>query len=86
MGDNNEEISLSDVVVAQLTIADQNELIMQLMQQIAKLRVEMQRRHNLPPLGFLLPTLLLMEGLLYTFPLRTWFQLRIRCLLLLKIP
>ena len=32
MGDNNDEISLTDVVVAQPTIADQNELILQLMQ------------------------------------------------------
>uniref|UniRef100_M1DMI1 Integrase core domain containing protein n=1 Tax=Solanum tuberosum TaxID=4113 RepID=M1DMI1_SOLTU len=48
MGDNNEEIDLTDVVVAQSTVADQNELIMQLMQQIAEMRVEMQRRQNLP--------------------------------------
>ena len=31
MGDNNEEVSLTDVVVAQPTIAYQNELILQLM-------------------------------------------------------
>ena len=31
MGDNNEEISLTDIVMSQPTIADQNELIMQLM-------------------------------------------------------
>ena len=31
MGDNNEEVSLTDVVVAQPTIADQKELIFQLM-------------------------------------------------------
>jgi len=48
MGDNNEEIGLTDVVVAQPVIADQNELIMQLMQQITKMRVEMQRRQDLP--------------------------------------
>uniref|UniRef100_M1DKG4 Uncharacterized protein n=1 Tax=Solanum tuberosum TaxID=4113 RepID=M1DKG4_SOLTU len=48
MGDNNEEIGLIDVVVAQPVIADQNELIMQLMQQITEMRVEMQRRQDLP--------------------------------------
>ncbi|TMW88869.1 hypothetical protein EJD97_017968 [Solanum chilense] len=47
MGDNNEEVSLTDVVVAQPTAADQNELIMQLMQQIAEMRVEMQRMRDL---------------------------------------
>uniref|UniRef100_M1DIF4 Uncharacterized protein n=1 Tax=Solanum tuberosum TaxID=4113 RepID=M1DIF4_SOLTU len=31
MGDNNEETSLTDVVVAQPAFADQNELILQLM-------------------------------------------------------
>ncbi|XP_015081454.1 uncharacterized protein LOC107025117 [Solanum pennellii] len=51
-GDNNEEVSLTDVVVAQPTVAEQNELIMQLMQQIAEMRVETQRRHDLPPPGF----------------------------------
>uniref|UniRef100_M0ZRU7 Integrase core domain containing protein n=1 Tax=Solanum tuberosum TaxID=4113 RepID=M0ZRU7_SOLTU len=48
MGDNNEEIGLTDVVVAQPTVADQNELILQLMQQITEMRVEIQRRQNLP--------------------------------------
>uniref|UniRef100_M1DI32 Integrase core domain containing protein n=1 Tax=Solanum tuberosum TaxID=4113 RepID=M1DI32_SOLTU len=48
MGDNNEEIGLTDVVVAQPVIADQNELIMQLMQQITEMRVEMQRRQDSP--------------------------------------
>ena len=43
MGDNNDEIDMNDVVVAQPASADKNELIMQLMQQIAKMRVEMQR-------------------------------------------
>ncbi|TMW83237.1 hypothetical protein EJD97_002420 [Solanum chilense] len=53
MGDVNEDVSLIDVVVAQRTIADQNEFILQLMmQQIAEMRVEMQRRHDLPPPGF----------------------------------
>ena len=35
MGDNNEEVSLTHVVVSQPTVAQQNELFMQLMQQIA---------------------------------------------------
>ncbi|KAK4738152.1 hypothetical protein R3W88_001849 [Solanum pinnatisectum] len=48
MGDNVEDTSLTDVVVAQPVIADQNELIMQLMQQLAEMRVEMQRRQDLP--------------------------------------
>ena len=52
MGDNNDEVSLTDVVVAQPTVAEQNELIAQLMQQIADMRVEMQRRRDTPPLGF----------------------------------
>ncbi|TMW92619.1 hypothetical protein EJD97_012787 [Solanum chilense] len=52
MGDNNEEVSLTDVVVAQPTVAEQKEFIMQLMQQIAEMRVEMQMRQDLPPLGF----------------------------------
>ena len=47
MGDNNEEVSLTDFVVAQSPAADQNELIMQLMQQIAEMRVEMQRMQDL---------------------------------------
>ncbi|KAL3364209.1 hypothetical protein AABB24_013125 [Solanum stoloniferum] len=48
MGDNNDEISLTDVVVAQPAATDQNELIMQLMQQITEMRVEMQRMQDLP--------------------------------------
>uniref|UniRef100_M1DJW0 Integrase core domain containing protein n=1 Tax=Solanum tuberosum TaxID=4113 RepID=M1DJW0_SOLTU len=52
MGDNNEEIGLTNVVVAQPISADQNELIMQLMQQITEMRVEMQRRQDLPNLVF----------------------------------
>uniref|UniRef100_M1A8M7 Uncharacterized protein n=1 Tax=Solanum tuberosum TaxID=4113 RepID=M1A8M7_SOLTU len=47
MGDNNDEISLTDVVVSQPAAIDQNELIMQLMQQIAEMRIEMQRRQDL---------------------------------------
>ena len=38
MGDNNEEVSLTDVVVAQPIVVEQNELIMQ---QIEKMRMEM---------------------------------------------
>ena len=52
MRDNNQEASLTDVVVAQPTIADHNALIMQLMQQIAEIQVEMKRRQDLPPEGF----------------------------------
>ena len=52
MGDNNIEISLTDVVLAQSTIADQNELILQLMQQIPEMRVKMQMRQDLPLPGF----------------------------------
>ena len=52
MGDNDEEISLTDVVVAQSTIEDQNEMIMKLIQQIIEIRVEIQTRQDLPPLGF----------------------------------
>ena len=48
MGDNNEEIEIDDVVVAQPAAADKNELIMQLMQQITEMRVEMQRMRDLP--------------------------------------
>ena len=46
MGDNNDEIDMNDVVVAQPAAADKNELIMQLMQQIAEMRVEMQRMQD----------------------------------------
>ena len=52
MGDSNEEVSLIDVVVAQPTVADQIELILQLMQQIAEIRVEMQTRQDLTPPRF----------------------------------
>ena len=75
MGDNNEEVSLTDVVVAQPTIAEQNELIMQLMQQIVELRMEMQRRQIFPHLDLLL--MLLPEGLQSIYLSRIWIQLRI---------
>ena len=52
MRDNNEEVSLIDVVVAQQTIVYKNELILQLMQQIAEMRVEMQKRQDILPQGF----------------------------------
>ena len=52
MGDNNKEVSLTDVVVDQPTVADQDELILHLMQQIAEMRVEIQRRQDLPPPEF----------------------------------
>ena len=41
MRDNNEEVSLTGVMVDQPTVLDQNELIRQLMQQIIEMRVEM---------------------------------------------
>ena len=47
MGNNNDEIDMNDVVVAQPAAADRNELIMQLMQQIAEMRVEMKRIQDL---------------------------------------
>ena len=47
MVDNNEEIDVNDVSMAQPAAADKNELIMQLMQQIAEMRVEMQRMQDL---------------------------------------
>ena len=46
MGDNNDEVDVNDVVVAQPAAVDKNELIMQLMQQIAEMRVEMQRMQD----------------------------------------
>ena len=52
MGDSNEEVSLTDIVVDQPTVEDLNELILQLMQHIAEMRVQMQRRQDLPPAGF----------------------------------
>ena len=52
MGDNNEEVSLNDVVVTQPTTEDENELILYLMKQIADMRVEMQMTQDLHPLGF----------------------------------
>ena len=56
MGDNNEEISLTDVMVAQPALADQNELILQLMQQIVEMRVEMQKKQDLLPPIFVVNT------------------------------
>ncbi|KAK4727350.1 hypothetical protein R3W88_032267 [Solanum pinnatisectum] len=52
MGDNVEDTGLTDVVVAQPVVAYQNELIMLLMQQIAEMRVEMQRRQDSPNPAF----------------------------------
>ena len=48
MRDNNDEIDMNDVVVDQPAAADKNELVMQLMQQIAEMRVEMQRMRDSP--------------------------------------
>ena len=56
MGDNNDELDMNDVVVAQPAAADKNELIMQLMQQIAEMMVEMQRMQDLSnPISFFNP-------------------------------
>ena len=52
MGDNNDEEILTDVVVALPTVEEQNELIMQLMQQVAEMIMEMQRTQYTPPPGF----------------------------------
>ena len=52
MGYSDKKVSLTDAMVDQPTIADQNELILQLMQQIAEMRVEIQRRQDLPPPEF----------------------------------
>lgn len=41
MEDNNEIVILIDVVVAQPTTVDKNELILLIMQQIVEMRVEM---------------------------------------------
>uniref|UniRef100_M1DVL6 Uncharacterized protein n=1 Tax=Solanum tuberosum TaxID=4113 RepID=M1DVL6_SOLTU len=48
MGDNNDYIGLTEVVVAQSSVVEQNELIMQLMQQIADLKAEVQKKQDLP--------------------------------------
>ena len=62
---------MNDVVVAQPAAADKNELIMQLMQHIAEMRVDMQRRKDLPPPGF--SANVATDGrLLYVFPLQTY--------------
>ena len=78
MGDNNDEVDMNDVVVAQPTAADKSELIMQLMKQIAEMRVEMQRmqvgsnpvssfnplRDGRPPLHFPSPSTEQVQNLL----------------------
>ena len=46
MEDNNDEVDMNDVAVAQPVAADKNESIMQLMQQIAEMRVEIQRMRD----------------------------------------
>ena len=56
MGDNNEEIDINYVAVAQHAAADKNELIMQLMQQIAEMRIEILRMQDFPnPISFFNP-------------------------------
>ena len=83
MGVCNEEVSLTNVVVDQPTVADQNELILQLMQQIAEMRVEMQRRQICLRQGLLLT--LMMGGLQSTSLLQIWIQLKASHLHVLRI-
>ena len=74
MGDNNDKVRLTDIVVDQPTIAEQNELIMQLMQKIAEMKVEMQQRQDALHLDLVL--ILLMQDLRSTSLHQTWIQLR----------
>lgn len=85
MGDKNEEISLTNVVVDQPTIPNQNELIMQLMQQIAEVSVEMQMRHDLFNLGFTVNSSIDGRPPL-SFPLQTWNKIRTLLPFLLRTP
>lgn len=43
MGNNNDKIGLTDVVMVQPSATDQNELVMQLMKHIYEMRDEMQK-------------------------------------------
>ena len=83
MKDSNEEVSLTKVVVAQPTIADQNELILQLLQQIAEMRVECKGDRICLRHGLLL--MLLMGDLQSTSLLQIWIQLRTNHVYFLKI-
>jgi len=74
MRDNNDEVRLIDVVVAQPTVAEQFKLIMQLMQQIAEMKGEMQQRQDALHLDFVL--ILSMQDLRSTSLHQTWIQLR----------
>ena len=47
MTQNNENVGLTEVAIVQPPGIDQNELIKQLMQQIAELRVELQKKQDL---------------------------------------
>ena len=69
MGDNNYEISSNNVVVAQPVASDQNELVMQLMQQIAEIRVEC-KECEICLIQFSLTTLHEMKDLHSTFHLQ----------------
>ena len=81
--ESNEEVSLIDVVVAQPTMADQNELILQLMQHIAEMRVEC--KGDMICLHQVLPLTLLMGDPFSTFLFQTWIKLKICHLHLPKI-
>ena len=82
MGDSNEEVSLTDVVVSQPTIADQNELILQLMQQIAEMRVKFKRDWICLHQDSML---MLLGDLQSTYLLQIWIHPRTIHLQLLKI-
>ena len=49
--DNNDKVGLNDVIVAQPSTVEQNELIAQLMQQIVELRAEYKKKQDFPNLG-----------------------------------
>ncbi|KAK4731975.1 hypothetical protein R3W88_024963 [Solanum pinnatisectum] len=51
MVNNNEDIGLTKVPTVHPSTAEQNELIVQLVQQIAEMRVELQKRQDYPILG-----------------------------------
>ena len=66
MGDNNDEIDMNDVAVAQPAAADKNKMIMQLMQQIAEIRSKC-KECNMGLIQFHPSTLQEMEDLHSTF-------------------
>ena len=83
MGDDNKEVSLTDVVVDQPTVADQNKFIQQLMQHIEEMRVECNGHMMCFPQ--VLPQTLLMVDLQSTSLPQIWIQPRFTHLHLLRI-